>query len=122
DGEHLLRYPVDGHDAGLVDDDAAALDHDQRVGRAEVDAYVVGEQPQKGADRVEGHRNSCFTVLDAGEGPKHYRKGCRGRLRKGQGACAGVSTLTEAAGGRKRRITAASKIAMRVCGSDMRSG
>ncbi len=58
DGEDLLGDAVDGDDAGLVDDDAAALDHDQRVRGAEVNAYIVREQPQEGADRVEGHNET----------------------------------------------------------------
>ena len=45
--------PVDGDHGRLVDDDAAALDHDQRVRRAQVDADVVGEQPQQGRDGID---------------------------------------------------------------------
>ena len=52
DGEDLLVDAVDGDDGGLIDDDAAALDHDKRVGGAEVDADVVREQTQQGIKRI----------------------------------------------------------------------
>ena len=48
DRQDLLGLAVDGDDRGLVDDDAPALDHHERVGGAEVDAHVVGEQPEQG--------------------------------------------------------------------------
>ena len=52
DRQDLLVDAVDGDDGGLVDDDAAALDHDERVGGSEVDADVVGEQPEQGGERI----------------------------------------------------------------------
>ena len=48
DGEDLLVDAVDGDDGGLVDDDAAALDHDKRIGGSQVDADVVREHTQAG--------------------------------------------------------------------------
>ena len=52
DGEDLLVDAVDGDDGRLVDDDAAALHHDQRVCSPEVDRDIVGKHAQKGVERV----------------------------------------------------------------------
>ena len=52
DGEHLLLALDlgDGDDRRLVQDDAAALDVDQRVRRAEIDRHVGGEHAQQIAE------------------------------------------------------------------------
>ena len=46
DGDHLARFCIECDDRGLIDDDAAAAHIHQRIGRAEVYADVVGEEPQ----------------------------------------------------------------------------
>ncbi len=60
DRKDLFGDSVDRDDARLIDDDAAALDHDQRVGGAKVDSHVMREQTQKRANRVEGHATLAF--------------------------------------------------------------
>ena len=62
DRQHLLGDAVDRDDAGLVDDDAAALDHDKRVRGTEVDTDVVREEPQERADGIEGHAVLAFSL------------------------------------------------------------
>ena len=51
DGEDLLLAADGGdrHDRRLVEDDAAALDVDQRVGGAEIDRHVGGKQAEQSA-------------------------------------------------------------------------
>ena len=46
DGEDAAGVLVDGHDAGLVQHDAAAADVDERVGGAEVDGHVTTDERQ----------------------------------------------------------------------------
>ena len=41
-GQYLV--PLDGYDGGLAQDDALVLDVDQRIGCAQVNANVIGEQ------------------------------------------------------------------------------
>src|SRR3972149_6809673 len=53
DGEDLLGDLVDRDDRGLVDDDAAAADHDQGVRRPQVDAEVVRKCAKKSGQRVK---------------------------------------------------------------------
>ena len=50
--EHAVGPLLDGDDGGLVQDDALALDADQRVARAQVDAHVDAEHAQ---ERIEDH-------------------------------------------------------------------
>src|SRR3989304_2343155 len=56
----LFRDAVDGDDAGLVDDDAAALHHHEGVGGAEVYSHVVREQAKERAYWIEGHAVLAF--------------------------------------------------------------
>src|SRR3989304_4663577 len=53
DGIDILRQLVDGDDGGLIDDDTFSLDHHQRVGRAQVNADIVGKKAQEGANGIE---------------------------------------------------------------------
>jgi len=53
DGEHALGTRVHGYDARLADDDAPMTDRDERVGRAEVDADVVGEQAEQAVEDAQ---------------------------------------------------------------------
>ena len=43
DGQHLIRFFVDGDDRRFLHDHAFALDVDQRVGGTKVDAHVAPE-------------------------------------------------------------------------------
>ena len=44
DGVDLARALVDGDHRGLGEDDAAAADVDERVGRAEIDGHVASAE------------------------------------------------------------------------------
>ncbi len=63
---------LDGHHARLADDDAPVTDVDERVGRAEVDADVAGEDAEEGvehdAERVL--RGSWLHRGGAARGPR----------------------------------------------------
>ena len=55
DGQHLLRALASmATTRRLADDDAAVADVDERVGRAEIDADVAGEEAEEGVEHVAG--------------------------------------------------------------------
>ena len=68
----FLVLRVDGHHAGLADDDAAVADVDERVGRAEVDADVAGEEAEEGVEHDAGRvlRGSGLRRGGAARGPR----------------------------------------------------
>ena len=53
DGEHPLGAGVHGDDARFADHDPPVPDRDERVGRAEVDAHVVGEQAEQAVEDAQ---------------------------------------------------------------------
>ena len=54
DREHALRLRVDRHDRRLGDHDPAIAHVDQRVGGAEVDADVAGEEAEESVEHADG--------------------------------------------------------------------
>jgi hypothetical protein len=52
-GLDFVGLGVDRDDGGLVDDDALAVGVDQRVGRAQVDGEVIGEEAEQRAHVVD---------------------------------------------------------------------
>ena len=44
DGDHLARLRLNGNNRGLTNDDPLSMHMDERVRRAKVDPYVVGEE------------------------------------------------------------------------------
>ena len=63
DGEHPLGPRVHGDDARLADDDPPVTHRDERVGGAEVDADVVGEQAEQAVEDAQDASGSCWRGL-----------------------------------------------------------
>ena len=93
DGEDALGLGVDGDDRRLGDDDPAVADVDERVGRAEVDPDVAGEEAEESVEHAGGAVPCCGTAgpavarratAPAGrgeEGSGRPVRGCGGRAR-----------------------------------------
>ena len=64
DGEHFVRAGLHRHDRRLAQDDALILDVDERVGRAEIDADVVGEPAEKS---IKHERSLRIAPADSSE-------------------------------------------------------
>src|SRR5207247_630483 len=60
DLEDLFGLLFDGDDRGLVDDDALAAHEHKRVRRSEINADIVGEQPEYSIQRIEQLRLAYF--------------------------------------------------------------
>src|SRR5439155_24910940 len=74
DGQDALGARVHSDDARLTDDDPAVAHGDQGVGRAEVDAHVVGEQAEQAVEDAQDASGSCWRGL---VGPGTHGR-CRG--------------------------------------------
>ena len=61
-GFHLTGVLVDGHDGGLVHDDALAGGVNERVGGAEVDRQVAGKHAEERAQAVRARRARRIAV------------------------------------------------------------
>ena len=65
DGHDFAAGLVDGHDGGLVDDDALALGEDESVGGAQVNGQVGREQAENRAEAVSVFVNHRFRFWGA---------------------------------------------------------
>ncbi len=61
-GFHFAGVLVDGHNGGLIDDDALAGRVDKRVGRAQIDGQVAGEHAEERAKAVRPRRARRISV------------------------------------------------------------
>ena len=63
DGLHFAGVLVDGDDGRLVDDDALAARVDQRVGGAEIDGQIAGENAEERPEIVIARRAGMESVV-----------------------------------------------------------